>query len=117
MSNFDELYDTIIQHQKLMKKYPLAMEARVPYVRDLVLATHVELTEFLTELPWKPWKPTDQQTSNTYAALHELCDVFIFLLDIAVAMGFESKGLVQGIQNKVNINVARLESGQHQPHK
>lgn len=76
--------EKIIELQKAMGYYDLCRESetfRMEYLRNITLATHVELTEFLQEVPWKPWsqdKPMSE--AQKVIAAYELTDVLVFTL-------------------------------------
>lgn len=55
-------------------------ENQIDYVRDVTLALMKEVTEFLDEVPWKPWKATDEQNFNKYNATYEIADIIIFAI-------------------------------------
>lgn len=75
--------DKIIELQKAMGYYDLAQQSetfKMEYLRNITLATHVELTEFLQEVPWKPWSPGEMTESQKVGAAYELTDVLVFTL-------------------------------------
>ena len=93
-------------------------EAHMQYVRELCLALHVEVSEFLQEIPWKPWCTLGTQRYNPKAAAEELADVMIFTLNLWIHLGAYPKGqcadeLVKQIARKQNKNTARLKSGRN----
>lgn len=76
--------DKVIELQKAMGYYDLCRKDkhfRMEYLRNIVLATHVELTEFLQEVPWKPWSRDRTMTAlDKIKAAEELTDVLVFIL-------------------------------------
>ena len=97
--------------------YPSA-EHKLRYLRELCLALHVEVSEFLQEIPWKPWCTLGTQRYNPKAAAEELADVMIFTLNLWIHLGAYPKGqcadeLVKQIARKQNKNTARLKSGRN----
>ena len=110
----------ITKHQAALGKYPLELNSveQIQYIRDLTLATHVELTEFLQELPWKPWKPRKPITDQIFRydrAKDELVDVFIFVLNLWTALRADDC-LSEAILSKIDKNMARLQTGTHKQH-
>lgn len=110
----DELLKLIKTHQIEIGQHP--PKNRIEYIRNLTLAAHVELTEFLNELPWKPWKEYPDNFTDTEAASEELADVFIFLLDLWLALG-TTEDLEFIISRKIKKNIKRLDKGDHKKHE
>ena len=81
-----EIIEKLKEQQSLIKPEP-----DMAYVRDLVLAAHIELAEVLQELPWKPWKSKDTQPNNKLNAIKEVIDTIIFCFEIIIALGMEDK--------------------------
>jgi dimeric dUTPase (all-alpha-NTP-PPase superfamily) len=122
----DNISRLIAEHQNEMGVLiHKTFESKMDYIRDLVLGLQVELSEFLNEIPWKPWKSINKQNFNNIRAMEELVDCFIFLFDIWVVMQvnqidkeFVNKiDLEQMIKNKINYNLERLNTGLHKPIK
>ena len=55
-----------------------SLENRTDYTRDVTLALIKEATEVLDELPWKPWKPLDEQVCDGEKAAEEVTDILVF---------------------------------------
>ena len=66
---------------------------RVALLRNYALALVVEQAEFLDQFSWKPWSYVVQKEVNKEKALDEWCDIFIFLLDEALCVGFTATDL------------------------
>jgi hypothetical protein len=64
----------------------LSEDARMEYIRNLALATNIEIAEFMQELPWKPWKPGVLIDEHKERAARELIDVLIFWCDMWIAL-------------------------------
>ena len=118
-----DLISHIKEHQNAIGKYPLAPYTRMQYIRDLTLATHVELTEFINELQWKPWKryeDNDIYTEELHAAeaLEELVDVSIFVLDLWLALdpNVRTIEIIAAINKKLDDNLNRLDNKEHKIH-
>lgn len=96
--------------------YPSSGQGTMNLVRDLTLAVHTELSEMLSELPWKPWKKGEAKPYEIEKAQKELIDALIFLLEIWCILneeGARALNLKGEILNKVSINMARLETHEH----
>ena len=91
----------------------MTMEATMVYLRELVLATHVELAEMLEHLPWKPWKPLHVQTADMDEAIKELADVFIFLGNIVNLLGANHDIKACILHKVMEVNFTRLKEGEH----
>ena len=62
-----DLIQRIARQQKDMGYKQLIDESmynRIDYARDITLALIKETTEFLDEIPWKPWKSPEEQELN-----------------------------------------------------
>ena len=81
-----EIFEKLKEQQSIIQPEP-----DIGYIRDMVLAAHIELAEVLQELPWKPWKPKDTQPNNKLNAAKEVVDTIIFCFDIIIALGMEDK--------------------------
>ena len=93
-------------------------EKHMQYIRDLCLALNVEVTEFLQELPWKPWRVLADQKYDQKKAAEELADIMVFVLNLWVHLGAYPKDkcaneLVKQVTRKQNKNAARLTSGRN----
>jgi hypothetical protein len=79
-----EELEKVVELQKLMGYYDLAQRSKtfkMEYLRNITLATHVELTEFLQEVSWKPWCNDETITEQqALKAADELTDVMVFTL-------------------------------------
>jgi len=102
-----EIIDKVKEQQEYM-----GFTYSVDYIRDLVLAAHMELSEVLNELPWKPWKPAEAQNYNPEAAAKEVVDVIIFCLDIIISLKQEDniENLVGETLKKIDL---RLQGGNY----
>ncbi len=108
------LFDKVRTNQKNLGAYPSpSRESQYETIRNLSLALHVEMTEFLQELPWKPWKPWYYQPNRPMKAKEELVDVFIFLLDLWLHLGGEAEDLMSMTHRKLDLNASRLLTGSH----
>lgn len=78
-------------------------------INDLVLATHVELTEFLNEFHWKYWKQNGH--TNVEQAKGELIDVLHFIFELAILIGMTPEDLYFRYVKKNEINIERQDKG------
>ena len=97
-------------------------EAKMQYIRDLCLGLHVEVAEFLQELPWKPWRKLQDQEYDKHAAAEELVDILIFVINLWIQLGVYTKGtcadeLLKRITQKQIKNSARLTTGRNRRSK
>lgn len=79
-------------------------------LRTYVLATIVELCEFVQTLPWKPWRQSIKVVDNE-KLLDEFADILAFigvLITILNKMGFSSYDITKAYIHKEGINVARF---------
>ena len=110
---------TQLGHQIAMGKGPTSFDSvdeKMDYLRDLCLALNVEVSEFLQELPWKPWCPSSGQKCDEYAAGNEVVDIIIFALNLWINLGNFQPGmcadeLIKRINQKQKVNLERLQSG------
>lgn len=79
------------------------------FVSTHTLAAIVELSEFLQETPWKPWKK--HQELNKKKAIEELVDVWHFVINLSLAMGLTPAGLFEMFQQKHAENNSRQDRG------
>lgn len=87
---------------------------RMDYIRDTCVALNIELAEFMQELPWKPWRATDDQVFCPNRAAGELADVFIFAINLWITLGQYGKDdaaneFVQLIKQKQAVNRDRVQ--------
>ena len=97
-------------------------EAKMQYIRDLCLSLNVEVTEFLQELPWKPWRKLQDQHYDKHAAADELADMMIFIINLWIHLGVYTNGactdeLLKRITQKQTKNSARLMTGRNRRSK
>jgi hypothetical protein len=116
-----KILDQQIKHQTLLGVAPekfTSAEAKLQYIRNTCLALHKECSEFLDELPWKPWVALEDQQYNQSAAAEEIVDIIIFALNLWIHIGAyptEHSGFELGkqIRRKQDINMRRIEKQQH----
>ena len=83
MIDLKSLEATIRRLQKQMGYETFIKESeanRLQYTRDVALALHKEVSEFLDEVPWKPWQPVYAQSIDKEAAAKEICDIIVFAI-------------------------------------
>ena len=84
-----KLIDHIRKQQDLMgyKQFcESSRENQSEYIRSISLALHKEVSEFLDEVPWKPWVPFEDQYLDIYAATTEICDIIVFALVLYITL-------------------------------
>ena len=74
----------------------LSDPARMHFMRNYVLALHVEQAELLQELPWKPWRyaTSDMSDVNRDNVIKEWTDCLVFLLDQALCLKISAEEIV-----------------------
>lgn len=87
----------------------LDVPATTSFIKENCLHTTIELSEMLMELPflkgWKKYNLDDAQLEECFTkAKEEFVDVFTFMLNIALALGFNSSELYSAYcyKNKIN---------------
>lgn len=85
------------------------------YVRWNVLAAQVELSEFIQELEWKPWRDGNGRPDPLARerAVEELVDVQHFIANLYVALGVSGPELVNAYRRKQQINRNRQAGRAH----
>lgn len=106
-----DMLDTIFIHQKNLQiqldTFPEYMDQQ--YIKDMVLAAQVELTEVLNETSWKPWKK--QQETHPLKYKQELADLLHFFVNLCLAAEMTPKELFNLYMDKNKENIDRKESG------
>lgn len=62
----------------------LTQEARIQFIKDMVMALQSELQEFLQEIGWKPWATS--RHINGEPAIKELVDAWHFFMNLMLAI-------------------------------
>ena len=88
-----------------------SVEHQMAHIRDLALAQNVEVAEFLEWLPYKSWRPIEDQTFNISEAAFELVDQFFFMVDMWLALGLPTNSFEQLFQAKLEENLSRIDRG------
>jgi len=87
--NLNWIVKTIKKQQQKMgyENYiNFSKENQLQYMRDISLALTKEVSEFLDEIPWKPWNSIDTQSEDIEAAALELCDIIVFTLVLYITL-------------------------------
>jgi hypothetical protein len=91
----------------------LTPEARIAYIKEMMLGIHNELHEALNETGWKDWSTGRHLHVDLY--LNELVDAQLMLWNLMLATGLMpdelSRELVERIQMKQKLNIQRQENG------
>lgn len=98
-----EIQRTVPPH----RSWPLTPEQRAGFIRDNVLALHVEADELLNETRWKPWLDGDGSIISRKAYLDEIADLLLFVLNLANVADATGDELVQAVLRKQARNLAR----------
>lgn len=79
------------------------------YVRTQALALTDEVHEAMAETGWKPWATSEHINRDAYAG--EIADVFIFAINMALAVDMAPSELVKLVTAKQDKNVRRQKDG------
>ena len=104
----------IAEYQKLMgydfDNMPL--EQRMQMLRNYATALLVEQGELINEMPWKPWRPIEDQKEPAYTkAAEEWVDCFFFLVDQALVLWLTPEVIEETFERVLKKNLNRLSSG------
>lgn len=106
-------FEDVLQAQERLQRdlgykfEEMTSQERVSYLRWNSLALIVEVTETLNETDWKPWKPSTGVIRDE-AFRQELADVFIFMMNMALAADIDADELLSYVDDKININRQRM---------
>lgn len=112
-----EMMDQIQRYQGILGysfEYTSA-EAQMDHIRQLALAQHAEVTEFLDWLPFKPWRRIEDQPFNIKEASLELVDQFFFLTNMWLALGLDTADFEVLFKHKLAENIDRVKRGYNKP--
>jgi len=87
--HLQELIQRIKDQQKAMGYHSLcenSKDFRMSYIRDITLSLQKEVSEFLNEIPWKPWKAINKQHYDKHRAALELMDIIVFTIVLYVTL-------------------------------
>ena len=79
-------------------------------LKEYSLALIVEVTEFLAEINWKPWKKT-QKDVDCAKVKEEFIDILHFFLILALLLDLDATEIKTIYDKKMAINEARQKSG------
>ena len=116
MDRLDEMFvnQDALQEQLGNHLAKLDSEARVQYIKDMILACTDELHEALAEIGWKSWATS--RHVNEEAAFGELRDAWQFLMNAMMAVNqrgprANAEALYQAHNQKIAVNYARQSEG------
>ncbi len=84
-------------------------EARVDYIRTMILALEDELHEALAEVGWKPW--ATNRSINREAFGNELVDALHFLVNLFLVAGWSHHDVIDAYFEKADRNAKRQADG------
>lgn len=87
----------------------LSEEARIVFIKDMILAATDELHEALAEVGWKPWATS--RHVNREAFVGELVDVLHFIVNLWLAVGATPEEIQDRYQHKADKNAKRQAEG------
>jgi hypothetical protein len=113
-----------------LQKYQIAMgydptkmtiEEKMVAIRDYHTALAIEQTELLQELPWKPWRPIESQSTkgplNSDFVVDEWTDCLVFLIDQALVLGITGEQVECSFTRVMDKCLSRIEAGYSQKRK
>lgn len=118
--NIDPLFARALARQRgiqvqVVGQDPAEMPAdqRIDYIRTMILAAVVEMTEALDETRWKPWAKPDptKPPVNREKFRGELADVFLFLMNLMLAGDITAAEFMKAVDEKQTINIQRHKNG------
>lgn len=95
-----------LQHQ-LGNEVPFTGRDLTQFLKDMVLAAHVELSEALQEVDWKPWKGGTGEVDRA-KFVEEMVDVLHFCANILVAVGVTDAEIQEAYPAKTRVVRKRL---------
>ena len=101
------MFDVQRDLQNKLDTYPTFMQEQ--YIKDMVLAAIVELTEILNETPWKPWKKQQELNYENYCK--EIADLFHFVINLCIVADINPDMLFELYMAKNRENVVRHKGG------
>lgn len=87
----------------------MSEDAKIQYIRDMILAATDELHEALNETGWKPW--ASSRHINREAFVGELIDVMHFMVNLWLAVDATPEEIEQKYLAKANKNAKRQADG------
>ena len=114
---FADIFNQIEEYQKEMgyNFNNMLLQDRMAIFRNYILALQVEQVELLNELPWKPWRDSSKQQHGTKEIIaNEWVDCLFFLVDQALCLGLSAEEVLKAFKQKMQINLARIETGYNQ---
>jgi len=106
-NELDIMFEKQKQLQRILGTYPKYMDEQ--YIKDMVLAAHVELTEILNETPWKPWKQNQELYPLRYRA--EIADLMHFVINLCIVAEMSHEELFRLYMEKNKTNIERKRGG------
>ena len=91
----------------------MSLAERMATMRDYHTALAVEQAELLQELPWKPWRPLEDQPSmrSLDRTVDEWTDCLVFLIDQAIILGITPDRVEDSIVDVLHKILSRVDSG------
>ncbi len=110
-----EIVKRIESQQRVMGYLDFAWKSeqnRMQYIREIVLALVKETSEFLDEVPWKPWAlPSNTKSQyDTEKANLEICDIIVFAVVLHLTLDPETS-LEEAMEQTLTKIDNRINSG------
>ncbi len=87
----------------------LAPEAKIQFIKDMVVALEDELHEALAEVGWKPWATSRHINEGPFKK--ELIDALHFWVNLCLAAGMDHSEVVHRYFAKAEVNAQRQADG------
>jgi hypothetical protein len=114
LTNMFEMQDRLQRETYGFSPTDMDVNDAIAYIKNNVLAATDELHEALGEVDWKPWT-TGEREIRTDAFAAELVDVWHFLMNMFLALGYTPGAaadvLYEGYRVKRDINETRQVQG------
>jgi len=110
----EEIYHRIAEYQKAMGYdfENMPYEQRLEMFRNYMVALQIEQAELALEVPWKPWRPIEDQHVGAFEIqAEEWVDCMFFLFDQAFVLGLTKEKLREAFELKMEKNMERIKSG------
>lgn len=98
----------LLENQEKIQKQLGTNVKDIQFLRNMALATIIEISEVINESPWKPWKPENYKEVDFEKVLGELADVQIFVFNMLLHYGVNMDQLSKAISIKQQININRF---------
>ena len=89
----------------------ISLKERMQHARDHALALNQEVAELVDSIPWKPWRPIENQKFDIANVHKEIIDCIFFLGSISEILDISPEELNIAFNNVLAGNYSRIKSG------